>query len=165
MKQLYAPWRTPYSSRISHDTSHYETSDQCVFCYQFSQEKDEHYFIIKRYTSVALMLNIYPYNAGHLLVIPFTHHDALNSLSEACQQEIMAVICKAQAVLKQVLHAQGCNIGINIGKAAGAGIPAHIHAHVLPRWFGDTNYLPIFGQTKQISFDLTEIYTQLKPHF
>lgn len=165
MKQLHAPWRNEYSQSTAHAKSNNASPEGCVFCQQFAQKKDQDFFIIRRFTYNAILLNKYPYNAGHLLIIPFVHVSELFQVPHEARTEMIELMAQSQRILKEVLEAHGCNIGINIGKAAGAGIPSHIHAHVLPRWFGDTNFLPLFGETKQISFDLTDIYNQLKPAF
>ena len=111
------------------------------------------------------MLNRFPYNAGHLLILPYKHVADLNDLPAEAQHELIELTAKSIDVLKKELGAQGINIGMNLGKIGGAGIPAHIHQHVLPRWQGDTNFLPILTETKAISFDLREIYNKLKEAF
>lgn len=165
MKQLHAPWRNEYSENTAHHKNEVSSPENCVFCQQFAQQQDQEFFILRRFTYNAVLLNKYPYNAGHLLIIPFVHVGELFQVPHEARIEMMELMTQGQKILKETLEAHGCNIGINMGKAAGAGIPTHIHAHVLPRWFGDTNFLPIFGETKQISFDLTSIYHQLKPAF
>jgi ATP adenylyltransferase len=165
MKDLYAPWRSPYSSSdASHKDVNTPTSD-CVFCDCINQSSDENNFILKRYTHCIAILNKYPYNAGHLMVIPNKHVKKLTDLSPEALNEIMAVITQATLVVQEHLKSEGINIGLNLGTASGAGIPSHIHWHVLPRWNGDTNFLPTLANTKVISFDLIEIYNLLKPVF
>jgi ATP adenylyltransferase len=165
MKNLYAPWRSPYSSSdASHKGADTPTSD-CVFCDCISQSSDEHNFILKRYTHCVAILNKYPYNAGHLMIIPNKHIKKLIDLSPEALNEIMAVITHATTIVEEQLKAEGINIGLNVGSASGAGIPSHLHWHVLPRWNGDTNFLPTLAATKVISFDLKEIYELLMSHF
>ena len=111
------------------------------------------------------MLNLYPYNAGHLLILPFEHTATLEALPKATRTEIMELTSLCTKILESELKCDGINVGINLGRAAGAGIPSHLHLHVLPRWNGDTNFLPTLADTKQVSFDLKKIYTLLKKAF
>lgn len=165
MKDLYAPWRSPYSSSdASHKDVTAPTSD-CVFCDCINQNSDEDNFILKRYTHCIAILNKYPYNAGHLMVIPNKHVKKLTGLSPEALSEIMAVITQATSIVEEQLKSEGINIGLNLGTASGAGIPSHLHWHILPRWQGDTNFLPTLANTKVVSFDLKEIYENLVPHF
>ena len=164
MKDLYAPWRSPYSSSDeSHKNVNVPTSE-CVFCISAEQNDTEN-FILKRYTHCFAMLNKYPYNAGHLMVIPYAHVKKLTELPQEALQEIMQVLTQSTQIVETHLNAEGINIGVNLGAASGAGIPGHLHWHVLPRWNGDTNFLPALANTKVISFDLNEMYKILKPHF
>jgi ATP adenylyltransferase len=165
MKYLYAPWRSPYSSGV-HKTKHEKATEKdCVFCLQFKEKNDAEHFILKRTKYNAIMLNKFPYNAGHLLIMPLGHHASLDKLSKPARTELMELVAKTTQLLEKELTADGINIGLNLGKAAGAGIPSHLHFHVLPRWHGDTNFLPTLTDTKQISFDLRNIYEQLKKKF
>lgn len=165
MKNLYAPWRSPYSSS---DASHKDAatpSSDCVFCDCIKQSNDEYNFILKRYTHCIAILNKYPYNAGHLMVIPLKHVKKLTEIPAEALNEMMTVITHASGIIEEQLKSEGINIGLNLGTASGAGIPSHLHWHVLPRWNGDTNFLPTLANTKVISFDLKEIYQLLAPHF
>lgn len=165
MKNLYAPWRSPY---LSSDASHKDataSSSNCVFCDHINQRDDKNNFILKRYEHCYAILNKYPYNAGHLMIIPNDHVKKLTDLSIDALHEIMAIITQATAIVETQLKSEGINIGLNLGTASGAGIPAHLHWHILPRWHGDTNFMPILAHTKVISFDLREIYDLLAPHF
>lgn len=154
MKNLYAPWRSAYTCTKS--------DSECVFCKKCAENLDAKNFIIKRFTHCYVMLNLFPYNAGHLLVIPYEHHASLETLSPQARQEIMEASSTGTALLKEIFGAEGINIGINIGgKAAGGSIPEHLHVHILPRWIGDTNFLATLAETKQISFDMEEIYQKL----
>ncbi len=161
MDILYAPWREEYALKAGNiDTT---SKENCVFCSQLAQDKDEEFFILGRYTYHCIMLNRYPYNSGHLLILPFEHSANLEDISTEAQQELIYLINQCTTLVKTELKAHGVNIGINLGKAAGAGIPGHLHAHVLPRWQGDTNFLPTLAQIKQVSTDLTKLYTHLRP--
>lgn len=165
MDILYAPWRSAYASDVARAKKEGTDTDECVFCTNLAQNEDEKYFIFKRYKHCVVKLNLFPYNAGHLLVMPLAHHMYLDELAQEVRAEMMELISASRKILADVLDAQGANIGFNVGKVAGAGMPSHIHAHVLPRWSGDTNFLPLLAQTKQISFDLREVYQKLKPAF
>ena len=160
MDILYAPWREEYALKA--DGNQITPKEECVFCIQLAQDKDEEFFILGRYTYHCIMLNRYPYNSGHLLILPFEHIANLEELSLKSQQELMHLMNACTKLVKSELKAQGVNIGINLGKAAGAGIPGHLHAHVLPRWQGDTNFLPTLAQVKQVSTDLNKLYTRLR---
>lgn len=162
MKKLYAPWRSEYTQNINQKK---EDTGSCIFCALLASNNDAENLILQRFKHTALFLNKYPYNPGHLLIIPYAHTPTLNTLSLDVRTEMMEIAAYTTTVLESTLKNQGCNIGINIGKAAGAGIPEHIHMHVLPRFFGDTNFLPTLADTKQISIDLHEIYKKLHPAF
>lgn len=157
MKKLYAPWRAAYTTRV-HTT---KKSDTCVFCTIRDSKEDAPEFVLKRLNHCMVMLNKYPYNPGHLLVVPYEHKPALHFYDAETRAELMEEASIATQMLDRAFNTDGCNIGINLGKAAGAGIPEHLHVHVLPRFFGDTNFLPTLTDTKQISLDLYEIYDQL----
>ncbi len=165
MKKLYAPWRTGYTNSTARMKEENISPEECVFCIQFKENNDEKYYILKRFKHHAAVLNRYPYNAGHMMVLPLEHVASIQDLSEEARHEMidLANICTHMATT--ILGAQGVNIGTNIGRAAGAGIPSHLHMHVLPRWVGDTNFLPTLGDVKAVSFDLDEAYKKLKPEF
>lgn len=165
MKKLYAPWRSKYTTSTARTKNEKTKKSECAFCTQIKEKKDTKNFIIKRTKNCIVMLNLYPYNAGHLLVLPVSHTASLDKLSENERAELMELVSESSSVVTKALKAEGVNIGLNLGKAAGAGIPSHLHFHVLPRWIGDTNYLPALADTKQISFDLKDIYTKLKKGF
>ncbi len=162
MDRIYAPWRSAYTSKTARGKKPNATKDECIFCNIISEKKDPKNFILKRFKHNLVMLNRFPYNTGHLLVMPLSHTADLAKLSKAARAELMEILSQSSALLKKSLQAEGINIGLNQGKAAGAGIPSHLHFHVLPRWLGDTNFLPTLADTKQISFDLGKIYKQLK---
>lgn len=163
MDHLYAPWRKKYVQKIQ-DSMNTENKI-CVFCNQLACDDDATYFILGRYTHHAIIMNLYPYNAGHLLIVPFAHVQSLEELSTEARTELIALANESICILKKELNAHGINMGLNLGKAAGAGIPEHLHMHILPRWVGDTNFLPLLAETKQISIDLHEIYKKLQPAF
>jgi ATP adenylyltransferase len=165
MKMLYAPWRSEYTSDTHEGKNEKAPQEGCVFCNQFSSNKDVEHGIIKRFDNTIIILNKYPYNAGHILLLPIAHVSSLDQLKSSVRAELMELVNASVITVKEALNAEGVNVGINIGKAAGAGIPSHLHIHILPRWNGDTNYMPTIGQTKVISFDLNTIYTTLTKAF
>ena len=166
MNILYAPWREEYTASTQSPKEQETTGpEDCVFCIRFSQTNDDENFILARYQYNCIMLNRYPYNPGHLLIIPFEHKGNLEDFSIEVQKELIQLVTHSTAILKKELKAQGVNIGMNLGKAAGAGIPAHLHTHVLPRWHGDTNFLPTLAETKQVSSDLGKLYREISPKF
>lgn len=162
MKRLYAPWRSSYARSIAKQKKIKTSAKDCVFCNAIKEDDDEKNLIIARYKYNAVLLNRYPYNAGHLLIIPTVHKSQIHELSHAAQTELMELISQATHTVQKELGAHGVNVGINLGKAAGAGIPSHLHFHVLPRWNGDTNFLPLLADTKQVSFDLVAMFHEIK---
>jgi ATP adenylyltransferase len=165
MQDLYAPWRNPYAGSLNTAKQENVTSNECVFCLSIQADDDEKYFILKRYKYCFIILNKYPYNAGHLMVLPLAHEKELHNLSSHVRAEIMEAVSACIKIVEQTLKAEGVNVGLNLGRASGAGIPTHLHFHILPRWIGDTNFLPTLADTKVISFDLKDIYQQLKGSF
>lgn len=165
MKQLYAPWREDYSVSVANTKNEGAQKTECVFCSNFNSTHDEEHFILRRFNHIIVMLNLFPYNAGHLLLLPINHKASLDELSKETRIELIELTNHSATILGKKLKCDGLNIGLNLGKAAGAGIPSHLHMHVLPRFTGDTNFLPTLADTKAISFDLVKIYRQLKPEF
>lgn len=161
MNKLYSPWRQGYIETNIKKV----TPDSCIFCAEVSSSQDTKNFILKRYQHSLVLLNIYPYNAGHLMVIPLKHYKDLSQLPTIERNELMLVLSESIAVLNKTIKPNGINVGINFGAAAGASVIEHLHIHVLPRWNGDTNFLPLLAETKQISIDLKKIYKQIKKGF
>ena len=158
MEYLYAPWRGGYIK----DKIQLEKTGSCPFCIALESSDDSYHFVLKRFSECALLLNAYPYNPGHLLIIPRAHVDNLEDLTPSARAQIMELTSKAIPVLEQTIKNTGTNIGINLGsRAAGGTIPEHLHVHILPRFEGDTNFLPALAQTKQLSDDLKEVYSIL----
>lgn len=165
MKHLYAPWREDYTEDTAHTKNEGVAKSDCLFCTQLQAQDDKKYFIIKRYPHTFVLLNRFPYNAGHLLLLPTAHAATLDELTPDARAELMELATKSYTIMMDTLDAHGVNMGLNFGKASGAGIPSHLHMHVLPRWYGDTNFLPTLTQTKQISVDLHKMYQRLKAAF
>ncbi len=161
---LYAPWRKKYVTKVNAPREGDPHKDD-TFRRILDENDDEKNFILKRFDHNVVMLNRYPYNGGHLMIVPLKKVSQLDQLSPESRSEMMELASHASRILQDTLGAHGVNLGLNIGKASGAGIPGHLHLHVLPRWSGDTNFLPILGATKQVSVDLNDVYAQLKLKF
>lgn len=153
MKRLWAPWRMEYILG--------ERTGECFFCAKAKENKDRENYILYRGQRCFIMLNIYPYNNGHLMIAPYQHAASLEDLDEETLTELMFLVNKGLRLLRRVLNPQGFNIGINLGKAAGAGIEEHVHIHIVPRWEGDTNFMPVFAGTKVIPELLDGTYEKL----
>ncbi|HPN88157.1 MAG TPA: HIT domain-containing protein [Candidatus Omnitrophota bacterium] len=155
MKHLWAPWRMGYITKTKRN------KDICVFCKILQEKKDaKNYIVIRKRHSFAV-LNIFPYNNGHLLVLPYRHVSDLSQLRPEEKQELFDLLEEIKALLDKVLKPGGYNIGMNLGKMSGAGFPGHLHIHIVPRWQGDVNFMPVIGQTKVISQSLKELYRLL----
>lgn len=166
MEYLYVPWRSKYvTARKSKIKKANLDKKDCVFCNQFKEKNDSKNFILARYKYNVVMLNLHPYNAGHLMVLPLRHVKNLSELKDVERNELINLVSKSSEILEKKMNAEGINIGMNLGKAGGAGIPSHIHMHILPRWEGDTNFLPIIAGTKMISLDMNKLFQDLKAVF
>jgi diadenosine tetraphosphate (Ap4A) HIT family hydrolase len=154
-KILYAPWRTQYVSG--------EKTSGCAFC-TISQtpQEDEKNHLLLRTQHCFVVMNAYPYTPGHFMIIPHHHTDALESLDPEVWLHITALAQKGVKMLKESFGAHGVNIGMNLGKAGGAGIAEHIHLHLVPRWERDTNFITSVAQTRVYSTDFEIIYQKLK---
>lgn len=166
MKYLYVPWRGKYvTARKSKTKGANITKRDCVFCQQLAEKNDKKYFILARCKHNFVMLNLHPYNAGHIMVLPLRHVKSLSELDDSERSEFINLVTQSTEIIQNKLNAEGMNLGVNLGKVSGAGIPSHIHMHIIPRWQGDTNFLPIIAQTKMISMDLNKLYDELSPLF
>jgi ATP adenylyltransferase len=161
MKKIYAPWRSKYVE----ESVHTKKDNECVFCKAIKENDDEKNFILKRGKYCTTIMNIYPYNAGHLMIIPNEHKANLSDLSADTRAEIMEEVNFAIEAIKKTLNPSAFNVGVNLGKASGGGMPSHLHIHIVPRWEGDTNFMAVIAETKQVSFDLKDIYKKIKPSF
>lgn len=143
MKNLWAPWRSEF---ITHGI---RNMTECIFCLKPREEDDEKNLILYRGNHFFVMLNTFPYNNGHLMVIPFRHVTEIDKLDDAEWSELSSLIKRSISLLRSILKPDGFNIGINLGTAAGASID-HIHVHIVPRWAWDTNFMPVLADTKVI---------------
>ena len=151
-QRLWNPQRAAYQSRGQDQVT---SEGNCPFC-QAPERTDQESLIVHRGRSCYALLNLYPYNPGHLLVCPYRHVPDLTDLNSEESAEFMALTQQGMRVLREVARPSGVNLGINQGKVGGAGISAHLHQHLVPRWGGDTNFMPIIAQTKNISATLGE---------
>jgi ATP adenylyltransferase len=136
----------------------------CVLCDKVAENDDKKNHILYRGRTCCVMLNLYPYNNGHLMIAPYQHVPSLEMLEEETLIEMMLLVSKCLVALRQCMNPQGFNLGVNIGKAAGAGVYDHVHFHIVPRWEGDTNFMPILAETRVIPELLDDTYDQLKAH-
>ena len=152
-KRLWTPWRMEYILNI--------TKRGCIFCKKL-KEPDNKAYIINRKPTCFSMLNIFPYNNGHLMVAPKRHVSKLDSLTKKELTELIMLVTESQKLLQKRLKPNGFNIGLNIGRSGGAGIVGHLHFHIVPRWEGDTNFMPVLADTKVIPQLLDDTYKLLK---
>lgn len=161
MDVLWSPWRYDYIK--SNDPQKSADSTGCVFCDILqSSASDEEKFILKRAEFNFVILNIYPYTGGHLMIVPFAHLAELAEASKEVTDELMDLTKKCQSAVQEIYNPNGINLGMNLGKAAGAGVAEHFHMHLLPRWIGDANFMTAVGQTRTIPESLRDTYEKLK---
>ncbi len=156
---LWAPWR------MSYVTGDKPQAEGCIFCILPARENPRENLVLRASPVASVMLNLYPYNNGHLLVAPRAHVADPLQLDPEAWRGLMDELRSALEVIHRVLRPEGVNVGANLGAAAGAGIAAHLHFHLVPRWNGDTNFMPVVADTKVIPQDLRQTYDLLKPHF
>lgn len=158
MDKLWSPWRSNYIQSFKHKSD----KEECVFCVAPKLEiTDDESLVVYKSKHCFVMLNLYPYNSGHLMIIPYRHMSDIEELTEKEFADITKLLTLSKKALTATMKPQGFNIGANIGKAAGAGIDQHIHFHIVPRWNGDTNFMPTLGEVKVISQDLLETKKEL----
>jgi ATP adenylyltransferase len=150
---IWAPWRIKYI--------HLLKNKGCIFCNNPKKNKDRKNYIFWRKKYAFAMLNLFPYNNGHILIAPYRHVATFNDLKKEEIEDIFYLLKKAERKLKEELKPDGFNMGVNIGKVSGAGFEEHIHFHIVPRWQGDTNFMPVISQSKVISQSLNEVYDLL----
>lgn len=157
-KRLHAYWRIPYVEKQSRSEK-----DSNPFKDLKDADEQEHHILIKG-SLCCVLLNKYPYNAGHLLVLPYREIADISDLNDEEQIELMELIIKGKRLLSNALSPNGFNIGFNIGKAGGAGIPKHLHCHIVPRWDGDHNFMPVISDTRVLPDSLENMWHKLKEH-
>ncbi len=154
MEKLWAPWREKFIAG--------KKEKGCIFCKRLKEKKDPRNFILCRGRYAFVILNLYPYNSGHLMIVAQRHNAQLQDLTSPEAQEMIQLSQVWVKILKKALRPDGINLGININQASGAGIHEHVHIHIVPRWQGDTNFMPILADTKVISISLKSVYQKLK---
>ena len=163
MDTLWSPWRYEY---IASGNSQDQESRGCVFCsIRDDPDHDQGNFVVHRAPYSFVVLNIYPYISGHLLIVPNEHVPDLDAASKATTDEMMDLSKRCQAALRDAYQPAGYNLGMNLGKSAGAGIVDHIHIHMMPRWTGDTNFMTTVAETRVIPEDLATTYRKLREKF
>lgn len=158
MKQLWAPWRMTYIDQGAKE-------DGCIFCEKLREADPRNALVLAQTDYSVVMLNKYPYNNGHLLLAPKRHERCLPNLSVPEYADLNEALRRSMEIIQAVLHPGGLNIGMNLGKCAGAGVEDHLHWHIVPRWEGDTNFMPVVGDTRVMPQHLMESYDRFKPHF
>jgi ATP adenylyltransferase len=157
MKYLWAPWRMDYILE--------EKQKGCIFCKKPMERKDKVNLILHQSRYAFVMMNKFPYNNGHVMVVPKRHCPDLEQLDDKTLQDLLFLLRASTRILRKILRPDGFNIGMNIGKVGGAGVDDHIHFHIVPRWNGDTNFMPVLGETKIIPEYLGETYQKLHAAF
>ena len=156
MDRLWAPWRVKYIKGLGKRTK------GCVFCKILREKKDRKNYIFQRSKHSFAVLNLYPYNNGHALIVPNKHIGDLIKLNREEKEDLLRLFESTKVMLDKALKPRGYNVGMNLGRVAGAGFPGHLHIHLVPRWGGDVNFMPVIGNTKVISQSLATLYTRLK---
>jgi ATP adenylyltransferase len=154
MDQIWSPWRMEYIASPK--------SEGCVFCAKLAPGSEAAEYILLQGRTAYVTLNRYPYNNGHLLVVPYAHVPSLENLAAESLAEMMLLVNQGLATLRLAMKPDGFNIGVNLGKAAGAGIESHVHIHVVPRWYGDTSFMSVVGETRTIPETLDRTYQRLQ---
>jgi len=158
MKRIWSPWRMKY-------VENHEKQEGCIFCNALARPDNEENLIIKRSELAFVILNLYPYTSGHIMVAPMAHQPSLEFLDRDSRAEMMELVSQSIVVLKQIYNPQAFNVGANIGEAAGAGEPGHVHLHIVPRWTGDTNFMSTLGETRVLPEELEDTYQRITAGF
>jgi ATP adenylyltransferase len=158
MDFIFTPWRYAYVTDA-------DKANQCVFCTASGLGDDKAAWIVHRGAYCFVILNTFPYTSGHVMVVPYEHLDQLQKLPAPAAHEMMELTQKLEGIMRDLYHPEGLNLGMNLGKAAGAGIAGHIHMHVLPRWVADANFMSVIGETRVLPEDLETTYTRIKARF
>jgi ATP adenylyltransferase len=158
MDYLWSPWRYRYVTGEAPESG-------CVFCLKQEQSDDEKNLVVYRGLHNFVLLNLYPYTSGHLMIAPNAHVGELSLTDDATWHELAALTRKAERAIRAAYRPDGMNLGMNLGKSAGAGIADHIHMHVLPRWVADANFVSVIGETRVLPESLSDTYRKLKPFF
>lgn len=163
MDVLFSPWRSVYIQSFSQTSK--QVVDDCFLCNAAHSDNDNEHLVVYRGTSVFVILNRYPYNSGHVMVVPISHGGDITITEGDVLTELMQTIQLTTRVLKSVYNPHGFNIGANLGKVAGAGVPDHLHFHIVPRWNGDVNFMPVLADIKVASESLDDTFNKIKQGF
>jgi len=155
LDRLWAPWRMSYIESSKQD------KEECIFCVKPRENRDEENLILKRGRYAFIVMNLYPYNTGHVMVSPYRHVPSLVELTDEEGMEVMKLVALSIKALQHAMNPHGFNVGANIGRIAGAGIAEHVHIHVVPRWAGDTNFMTVVSGTKVMPELITDTYKKL----
>lgn len=155
MDHIFTPWRYTYITQA-------EKTAECIFCELLAKNNDAKALIVHRGQHCFVILNAFPYTSGHVMIVPYEHLDQLQKLSAPAAQEMMALTQRLEGILRELYKPDGLNLGMNLGKAAGAGIAGHIHMHVLPRWIADANFVSVIGETRVVPEALETTYKRIK---
>jgi ATP adenylyltransferase len=158
MKVLWAPWRMAYIKNA-------RKAAKCIFCVIPGERRDANNLLLHRGRHGLVMMNLFPYNSGHLLVAPYAHVKSLEQLPDEAALDLLHLTTLSLKVLRAEIKPEGFNVGINLGRVAGAGIEAHVHLHIVPRWNGDTNFMPLFAETRVMPEHLQATYRKLRARF
>jgi ATP adenylyltransferase len=159
-QRIWAPWRLAYVKDASKDSA-----EECIFCAKPAEDDDEANLIVHRGDRCFVILNLYPYTNGHLMIAPYEHLATLPALGPETVAEMMALSQRAMTILEESYEPHGYNVGFNQGRVAGAGVEHHIHMHVVPRWGGDTNFMPVLADTRVMPQTLEQSYEALRGKF
>lgn len=157
MDYLWTPWRFQYMAQVNQGKQ-----PDCIFCDAVKAERDEETLVVHRGKQAFVILNRYPYTSGHVMVVPYTHVAELQLCEPGALEEIIHLAQKLESIFRREYRPDGMNLGMNLGKAAGAGVAGHLHLHVLPRWFGDSNFMTVTGETRVHPEELGTTYARLK---
>jgi ATP adenylyltransferase len=158
MKVLWAPWRMAYIKNARKPA-------KCIFCVKPKERRDARNLLLHRGRHGLVMMNLFPYNSGHLLVAPYAHVRSLEQLPDEVSLDLLALTNLSLKVLRAEIKPEGFNIGVNLGRVSGAGIETHVHLHIVPRWNGDTNFMPLFAETRVMPEHLQATYRKLLARF
>lgn len=154
MDYLWTPWRYTYITTA-------DRAPGCIFCDKIAENDDRRNYIVYRGEHCFIILNAYPYTSGHVMVVPYAHLDQLVKLPKAAAHEMMDLSQRMEGLLREIYNAEGVNLGMNIGKCAGAGVAGHVHMHVLPRWTADANFVSVVGETRVLPETLETTYEKI----
>lgn len=157
MDYLWTPWRFQYMEQVSQGKQ-----PDCIFCDALQRNQDPETLIVYRGKKAFIILNRFPYTSGHVMIVPYAHVAELNLCEPGALHEIMELSQRVEGIFRKIYNPDGMNLGMNLGRAAGAGVTGHLHLHMLPRWFGDSNFMTVTGETRVHPEDLQTTYEKLK---